>query len=80
MFLFWLSAPFLQDSADEERLRKLGAALAQAWRGEATRRGLRVLLLGPPNSGKSSLLNVLAGEEVALVSPDGHKVGQPFHM
>jgi tRNA modification GTPase len=48
---------------------EIGAQLAQAWRGEATRRGLRVLLLGPPNSGKSSLLNVLAGEEVALVSP-----------
>lgn len=32
--------------------------------------GVRVLLVGPPNAGKSSLLNALSGEERVLVSPE----------
>lgn len=31
--------------------------------------GVRVVIAGPPNSGKSTLLNVLTGREVAIVSP-----------
>lgn len=41
---------------------------AAARRGELLRRGLRVALLGPPNAGKSSLLNRLAGRDAAIVS------------
>mmetsp|Transcript_40090 Transcript_40090/g.95231 ORF Transcript_40090/g.95231 Transcript_40090/m.95231 type:complete len:526 (-) Transcript_40090:697-2274(-) len=37
-------------------------------RGEIVRSGARTLLIGPPNSGKSSLLNTLSGREVAIVS------------
>ena len=33
------------------------------------RDGIRVVLAGPPNSGKSTLINVLAQREVAIVSP-----------
>jgi tRNA modification GTPase len=37
-------------------------------RGEIVREGLRIALIGPPNAGKSSLLNGLARRDVAIVS------------
>jgi tRNA modification GTPase len=42
--------------------------LADGRRGEILRDGLSVALIGPPNSGKSSLLNALAGRDAAIVS------------
>jgi tRNA modification GTPase len=36
---------------------------------ELVRHGLRVVIAGPPNAGKSSLLNRLAGRRAAIVSP-----------
>jgi tRNA modification GTPase len=38
-------------------------------RGERLREGLVVAITGPPNAGKSSLLNALARRDVAIVSP-----------
>lgn len=39
-------------------------------RGELLKKGIRVSLLGPPNAGKSSLLNQIVGREASIVSQD----------
>jgi tRNA modification GTPase len=48
--------------------RALAALLATAEAGRLVREGVSVAIVGPPNAGKSSLLNALLGAERALVS------------
>lgn len=54
---------------DLQRLQaQLAATLAQLRQRSQTARLSRVLLVGPPNAGKSSLFNALVGQDAALVS------------
>jgi len=47
---------------------EIAGHLADGRRGEKMREGLVFVIQGPPNAGKSTLINALAGREVAIVS------------
>src|SRR6266852_2134849 len=48
---------------------EIACHLADGHRGERLRDGIAVAIVGPPNAGKSSLLNQLARREAAITSP-----------
>ena len=63
---------FLSDATVQKRIddcdRAFDALLAEAQQGRVLRDGFQVVIVGKPNAGKSSLLNLLSGQEAAIVT------------
>jgi tRNA modification GTPase len=55
-------------AAAQEISQQIQEHMDDSGRGESLREGLRLTILGPPNAGKSSLINALARRDVAIVS------------
>ena len=62
--VMWTITPRVRELRDQ-----LSRHLQDGRRGEIIREGVQIALVGPPNAGKSSLLNLLARRPASIVSP-----------
>jgi tRNA modification GTPase len=61
-------------------IERIDRALAGAEAGARLREGYNVVIAGPPNVGKSTLMNALAGREVAITSPSAGTTRDPIEV
>jgi tRNA modification GTPase len=64
----------------ETVLGEIEQVLDDGGRGERLRDGVTVVIAGPPNAGKSTLLNLLARREAAIVSPHAGTTRDPIEV
>lgn len=65
----WLEAQDLEDRLNA-LCRRVDDLLQNSEQGERLQAGVSLAIVGPPNAGKSSLMNALTGEETAIVTEE----------
>ncbi len=74
-----LTADSIRDAA-RRAVDRIDRALASAQSAERLRTGFVVVIAGPPNVGKSTLMNAIAGRDVAITSPFAGTTRDPIEV